>query len=107
MASINDKQDEALLDPIPPGEILLEDFIKPLGLSINALAKKLRVPPGRISEIVNGKRAITADTALRLGRFFDVAPEVWTGLQADYDLRIARRRIGSEIEEKIQPLKAA
>ena len=107
MASINDMHNEAFLDPIPPGEILLEEFIKPLGLSINALAKKLGVPPGRISEIVNGKRAITADTALRLGRLFDVSPEVWTGLQADYDLRIARRRIGSEIEEKIQPLKAA
>lgn len=98
---------EQLLDPIPPGEILLEDFMKPLGLSINALARRLDVPPGRISEIINGKRAISADTALRLGRFFDVSPEIWTGLQADYDLRVARLRVGSEIEAKVQPLKAA
>jgi antitoxin HigA-1 len=98
---------DELLDPIRPGEILLEDFMKPLALSINALAKQLDVPAGRISEIVNGKRAITADTALRLGRFFGVSPELWTGLQADFDLRMARRRVGSRIEEKVQPLKAA
>jgi addiction module HigA family antidote len=109
MASKNEIKENVteLLDPITPGEILLEDFIKPLELSINALARELDVPAGRISEIVNGKRTITADTALRLGRFFDVSPEMWTGLQADYDLRVARRRIGSEIEEKIHPLRAA
>lgn len=98
---------EELLDLITPGEVLLEEFIKPLDLSINALARELDVPAGRISEIVNGKRAITADTALRLGRYFAVSPEMWTGLQADYELRVARRRIGSEIDEKIRPLKAA
>lgn len=98
---------DELLDPIKPGEILFEEFMKPLNLSINALAKKLDVPAGRISEIINGKRVITADTALRLGRFFGVSPEIWTGLQSDYDLRIARRRNGIEIEEKVQPLKAA
>ena len=96
-----------LLDPVTPGEILLEEFIKPFGLSINGLARELDVPAGRISEIVNGKRIITADTALRLGRFFGVSPEIWTGLQADYDLRVARRKVGSEIEEKIRPLEAA
>lgn len=98
---------EKLLDPIPPGEILLEEFMKPFGLTINSLARELDVPPGRISEIVNGKRAVTADTALRLGRLFGVSPEMWTGLQASYDLRVAQRKVGSEIETKITPLKAA
>ena len=68
---------DTLLEPIHPGEILLEEFMKPLGLSINRLARELAVPPGRISDIVNGKRAVTADTALRLGRFFSVSPEIW------------------------------
>jgi len=99
--------DNEVLEPIAPGEILLEEFMKPFGLSINELARKIDVPAGRISEIVNGKRAISADTALRLGRFFSVSPEVWTGLQADYDLRLARQRIGKEIETKITPLAAA
>ena len=80
-----------LLDPIPPGEILYEEFMKPLGVSINALAREIAVPPNRISEIVSGKRAITADTALRLGKYISVSPEIWTGLQVDYDLRVARR----------------
>lgn len=90
------------LDPIPPGEILLEDFMKPLGISINRLARDIAVPPGRISAIVNGKRAITADTAMRLGRFFGTSPEVWMGLQADYELRVARRTVGAEIEKRVQ-----
>ena len=68
-----------LLEPIHPGEILLEEFMKPMGISINQLARDIAVPPGRISAIVNGKRAITADTALRLGKYFGVSPEVWTG----------------------------
>jgi len=80
------------LDPIHPGEILLEDFIKPLNISINRLARDIHVPPGRISNIVNGKRSITADTALRLGAYFGVSPELWLNLQTDYDLRIARRK---------------
>ena len=79
------------LDPIHPGEILLEDFIKPLEISINKLARDIDVPPGRISNIVNGKRSITADTALRLGTYFGVSPELWLNLQTDFDLRIARR----------------
>ena len=79
------------LDPIHPGEILLEDFMKPLEISINRLARDIDVPPGRISTIVNGKRSITADTALRLGIYFSVSPELWLNLQTDYDLRIARR----------------
>ena len=78
-----------LLNPIPPGEILLEEFMKPLGISINALSRDISVPPNRISEIVNGKRAITADTALRLGKYFGISPEIWLNLQNDYDIRIA------------------
>jgi len=90
------------LEPIHPGEILLEDFMKPMGVSINRLARDTVVPPGRISAIVNGKRAITADTALRLGKYFGVSPEVWMGLQADYDLRVAQRVIGAEVDRRVQ-----
>jgi addiction module HigA family antidote len=80
---------------------LLEDFMKPLGISINRLARDIVVPPGRISAIVNGERAISADTALRLGKYFGVSPEVWVGLQADYDLRVAQRTIGPEVERRV------
>ena len=90
------------LDPIPPGEILLEDFMRPLDLSINALARAIDVPPNRVSEIVNGKRAITADTALRLGKYFGVSPEVWLDLQSDYDLRVARMTEWPKIEARIR-----
>jgi addiction module HigA family antidote len=91
------------LDPIHPGEILLEDFLKPMDISINRLAREISVPPGRISTIVNGKRSITADTALRLGLYFGVSPELWLNLQSDYDLRRARRNT----ELHIMPLKLA
>jgi len=90
-----------VLDPIHPGEILLEEFMKPLGISINRLARELSVPPGRVSAIVNGQRAISADTALRLGKYFGVSPETWTGLQADYDLKVARRSIGEELDKRV------
>jgi addiction module HigA family antidote len=90
-----------LLDPIHPGEILREEFMKPLGISINRLARDIAVPPARISAIVNGKRAITADTALRLAKYFGVPSEVWLGLQVEYDLRMARRRIGPEIDRRV------
>ncbi len=90
-----------LLEPIHPGEILLEEFMKPMGISINRLARDIAVPPGRISAIVNGKRAITADTALRLSRYFGTSPEVWMGLQSDYELRIAQRTIGAEVEKRV------
>ncbi len=89
------------LDPIPPGEILMEDFMRPLGISINALARAIDVPPNRVSAIVNARRGITADTALRLGKFFKVSPEVWLGLQSDYDLRVAQRSVWPEIERRI------
>lgn len=96
-----------LLDPITPGEILLEEFMKPLGISINKLARDIDVPPGRISEIVNGKRAVTADTALRLGRYFGVSPEIWLNLQADYELRVVKREAGKKIETRVRPFRAA
>jgi len=90
------------LDPIAPGEILYEDFMQPLDLSMNALARDLAVPPNRISEIVNGKRAITADTALRLARYFGTSPELWLNLQNDYEIRIVRREHGSEIDARVR-----
>jgi addiction module HigA family antidote len=92
-----------LLEPIHPGEILRDDFLKPMGISINRLARDIAVPPGRISEIVNGKRGISADTALRLARFFGVSAELWVGLQVEYDLRVAKQTVGKEIEERVHP----
>ena len=91
-----------MLSPIHPGEILLEEFMKPLGISINRLARELVVPPGRISAIVNGKRSITADTALRLSRYFGTSSELWLGLQTEFDLRSARQLIGPEIERQVR-----
>ena len=96
-----------ILDPIHPGEILREEFLAPLGISINRLARETVVPPGRVSEVVNAKRGITADTALRLARFFGVSAQMWLGLQAEYDLRMARRVAGPEIERRIHPYAAA
>ena len=94
-----------LLDPITPGEILREDFMEPLGVSINQLSRELSVPPNRISEIVNGKRSITADTALRLERYFNVEAQFWLNLQNEYDLRMVRRKIWPDIERRIIPIK--
>ncbi len=91
-----------LLDPILPGEILMEEFIRPLGLSINALARALAVPANRISGIVNGTRAISADTALRLGKYFGTSPEIWLDLQSDYELRVARQTTWKQAERKVQ-----
>ena len=95
------------LDPIHPGEILLEDFMKPLKISINQLARDLDVPPNRISAIVNGTRSITADTALRLSSYFHVSPETWLGLQIDYDLRLTRQRHGDQIARAVRARPAA
>jgi addiction module HigA family antidote len=94
------------LPPIHPGEILREEFMKPHALSQNALARALNVPPRRINEIVLEKRGITADTALRLARFFGTSAELWTGLQADYDLRLARHEKARVIERDVEPLAA-
>jgi addiction module HigA family antidote len=96
-----------LLDPIHPGEILREDFLKPFGISINQLARDLDVPSNRISMIVNGERSITADTALRLGTCFGMSPETWLNLQTEYDIRQARRLHGAEIERRVRRHDAA
>ena len=95
------------LDPIHPGEILEEDFMKPLGLSANALARAIHVPVTRVSEIVRSRRGVTADTALRLGRFLGTTPELWLGLQSEYDLRIARRDLEKSILARVTPLHSA
>lgn len=96
----------ALMPPVHPGEILLEDFLKPLGLSQYALAKAIAVPPRRINEIVHGKRAISADTALRLGRYFGVQPDSWMNLQAHFDLEVAARLLGSRLDTEVRPRSA-
>ena len=90
---------ESDLLPNPhPGEILLEDFLKPMGLSQNALARAVRVPPRRINELVLGKRSVTADTDLRLARYFGLSDGVFLGLQTDYDLMQRRRQITAELQ---------
>ncbi len=89
--------------PTHPGEVLREDFLKPLGLSQYALAKALGVPQIRVSEVVNGKRAVTPDTALRLARYFGTTAEFWSGMQTTYDLEMARDKVGAEIEARVEP----
>jgi len=92
---------------VHPGEILLEDLMKPLQISINQLARDLRVPVNRVSEIVNGQRGITADTALRLGRYFGNTPQFWMNLQASYDLRVAMREPARQIDRDVHPREVA
>ena len=96
-----------LLKPIHPGEILREDLLKPLKLSVNQLAKALCVDAPRINEIVRGRRGITADTALRLGRYFGTTPEFWMNLQKNYELRLARQTKLKDIEKTVHPRTAA
>lgn len=91
------------LDPVHPGEVLLEEFLKPMGLSQNRLALDIGVPARRINEIVLGKRRITADTALRLARYFDMSPQFWLGLQMDYDLDVTADKMGSRLECEVRP----
>ena len=93
-----------LLPPIHPGEVLLEDFMKPLGLSQYRVAQDIGVPALRISQIVHGKRAITADTAMRLARYFGTSPDVWLRLQARYDLEMAEREYGDRIAREVKVL---
>jgi len=92
------------LPAVHPGEILLEEFLKPMNLSQNKLAMAIRVPAPRINEIVHGKRSISADTALRLGKFFDMSPQFWMNLQTKYDLGKAQDDFGSQINSEVQPL---
>jgi antitoxin HigA-1 len=89
------------LPPIHPGEILREDVLKPLGLTAHGLARELRVPATRISEILHGRRAITADTALRLARYLGTSPQFWMNLQTSHDLRIAERSRGKQIQREV------
>lgn len=91
------------LDPIHPGEILREEVMAPLELSSNALALALRVPATRIGEIVRERRGITPETALRLGRYFGTSADLWLGLQAEYDLRTARLKLGDKVETEVRP----
>jgi addiction module HigA family antidote len=93
----------AKLPPPHPGEILREDFLKPLALSINALARALRVPPNHVCGIVNEKRGISATMALRLSRYFGTSPELWLGLQQDYELDTARDTAAAKIEIEVLP----
>ncbi len=88
--------------PIHPGEILLEEFIKPMGLSQNRLAKGLGVPPRRINEIVLMKRRVSADTALRLARYFKMSPQFWLGLQMDYDLDIEEDKCANRLDKEVE-----
>ncbi|MDY6954538.1 MAG: HigA family addiction module antitoxin [Thermodesulfobacteriota bacterium] len=90
------------IPPVHPGEVLLEEFLKPMGISQNRLALDMRVPPRRINEIVHGKRRITADTALRLGRFFGMSPQFWLGLQMDYDLDTEEHRLGARLIKEVR-----
>jgi addiction module HigA family antidote len=89
------------IDPIHPGEILLEEFLKPMNLSQNRIALDMRVPARRINEIVHGKRRITADTALRLAKYFNTSAQFWLGLQMDFDLDITEDQVGSKIEMEV------
>ena len=93
--------DNDRLPNIHPGEVLHEEFLVPMGISQNQLAREISVPPRRINEIVHGKRAITADTAIRLARYFDTSEGFWMGLQADYELEEAREALGDRLERDV------
>ena len=95
------------LEPIHPGEVLLEDFMKPLAITQYALAKAINVPARRINEIVHGDRAITADTALRLGKYFGVHPQSWMNLQSHYDLEVTEKNLGDKLDKEVQPIHVA
>jgi addiction module HigA family antidote len=91
------------LHPVHPGEVLLEEFLKPLALSQNRVAIAMGVPARRINEIVLGKRSVSADTALRLARYFNTSPEFWMGLQTQYDLDVASARLGDDLQRVVRP----
>lgn len=100
---VNNREEK--LPPVHPGEILLEDFLKPMGITPYRLAKELNVPKTRISAILKGKRSITADTALRLARFLGTAARLWLNLQVSYELDIEQDRLGRKIEEEVKPMR--
>lgn len=95
------------MEPIHPGETLLEDFLKPLGMSANRLALDLHVPVTRINDIVRGRRSVTADTALRLARYFGTSAQFWINLQGNYDLELTQVAAGRRIREQVKPRRAA
>ena len=95
------------LKPPHPGETIKEEYLVPLGMSVNALAKELGIGAARLNEIVLGRRGVTADTALRLARYFGTTPELWLNLQAFYELRLAQRKSGGVIARKVKPRQAA
>ena len=98
------EMNEDKLTPVHPGEVLLEEFLKPMHLSQNQIALSLRVPARRINEIIHGKRRITADTALRLARYFSMSPRFWLGLQMDYDLDVAEGEVGNRLNQEVAVL---
>lgn len=93
------------LPPIHPGEILMEEFLHPMGISQYRLAMDISVPPRRINEIIHGKRSITADTALRLGRFFSMSPQFWLNLQTRYDLEVTEDQLDNRLDKEVHALK--
>ena len=99
--------EEEKIRPVHPGEILLEEFLKPMAISQNRLALDICVPPRRINIIVQGKRRITADTALRLGRYFGTSPQFWLGLQMDYELDIEEDRLGEKLQHDVREYAAS
>ncbi len=92
------------LSPITPGDVLLEEFLKPMNISQNQLAKDINVPANRISQVIHGKREISADTALRLGKYFGIEPEFWINLQMRYNMKEARNKIGKQIDKEVKVL---
>jgi len=92
-----------MLPPVHPGDILKEEFLAPLGISVYALAAALRVPRTRLNDIVLGRRSVTAETALRLAKYFGTSADFWMGLQAQYDLDVARRTFGAEVDRQVTP----
>lgn len=95
------------IEPLHPGKILMEEFLKPMGISQNRVALDIRVPARRINEIVLGKRRITTDTALRLAKYFSMSPQFWLGLQLDYDLDVAMDEMSEKIEKEVRVLELA
>ncbi len=106
-STIIEERETIEVEPIHPGEILLEEFMKPLGLSQNRLARELDLPPNRIHDVVHGRRSITPDTAFRLACFFGTSPEFWLNLQQRYDLLRLERREGARLRARIRPLGTA